>query len=381
MPVKKLSIIVKPTHDCNLGCRYCYVSEEAEKGSMDSRGLSVSTERVADFAQSSHWIWHGGEPLLMGVDFFREVKNVQEHYAKQKGVRFSNGIQTNGTLVTDKVLDFIEESGDFRLGMSMDGPQYLHDKTRVFRDGAGSFEEVLRGIRLTEERNKKLGKNKKNLGGGVICVVNGENVKNPLELYEFFKGERIDVKFNPLIQSGRARSNFEELGITPKQYGEFLTTLWEIYNRDVAKDREVVISVDPFINVLGNLATGKPLGCNYSSSCRDNFISIGPLGDIYPCGRFDGIREFWLGNVNTHSIEEAMGSKTNERLKQRGLESVSGCNSCDYGKVCNTGCMHNAYCAGNINGKDPYCASYKALFNKMQEVLDEEEALEQCLNK
>lgn len=360
-----ITVISKPTHDCNLRCKYCYVEESAENGRMSGGLLALSIEKVSDFFDDSHWIWHGGEPLLMGIDFFRVVQNVQEFYRKS-GKRFSNGIQTNGTLITNDLLKFIEETKDFHIGMSIDGPEEIHNKTRVYGDGRGSFEDVMLGFDLTKRNGRT--------GSGVICVVSAKNVGYPEELYHFFKTERINIKFNPLIKSGRAKENFNDLGITPKQYGNFLLKLWNIYNEDVMKDGKVVINIDPFMEVIGNIETGKPLGCNYSSSCRDNFISIGPKGDIYPCGRFDGIFEFWMGNIKTNTIEEAINSEINQSLKKRSLETVTGCSNCDSSQICNSGCMHNAYFAGDVFGKDPYCSSYKMLFKKMKGVLEAEKA-------
>lgn len=357
-----LSIIIKPTHNCNLECRYCYLEKSVEQGIMSEKLMEQSIQKVSDFAESSHWIWHGGEPLLMGVDFYKTVKEVQDFY-RTKGKKFSNGIQTNGTLIDEELINFCEQNKDFHLGLSIDGPEYLHDQTRVYKNKKGSFNEVLNKQKLLRG---------KGIGGGAICVISSKNINYPAELYSFFKEEQINVKFNPLISSGRANENITELEITPKQYGDFLSKLWDIYNEDVKREEKLVIQIDPFMEVLGNLGTNRPLGCNYSTSCRNNFISIGPQGDIYPCGRFDGIKEFRMGNVNDNTIEEAMNSPINTQLKKRNLEDVTSCSRCDFGKVCNSGCMHNAYLSGNIRGKDPYCTSYKILFQGMKKVLDSE---------
>jgi uncharacterized protein len=212
----------------------------------------------------------------------------------------------------------------------------------------------------------------KNMGGGAICVVSSKNINHISEIYNFFKSEKINVKFNPLIKSGKAKENMQDLGITSSQYGNFLLQLWDVYNKDVKRDGFVSIDIDPFMEVLGNLGTDKPLGCNYSVSCRNNFISIGPMGDVYPCGRFDGIKEFWMGNIKEDTIRNIINCETNKKLKERKLENIASCVKCDFGKICNSGCMHNAYCNGNIFEHDSYCKSYKLLFSKMKEVFDSE---------
>lgn len=360
---KHLSIIAKPRHDCNLSCKYCYLEEEAEKGIMSLDILNESVKKVSNFVEASHWIWHGGEPLLMGINFFKQVRDIQKFYEK-KGHKFSNSIQTNGTLINKEILEFIKKEKDFYLGVSLDGPKEINDKTRVYPSGNGSFKEIINGIHLIKELGIR--------GGGTICVINSQNINKPQELYDFFKKEGINVKFNPLIKSGRAKKNLQELEITPLEYGNFLLQMWDIYNSDVLKEGKVTIDIDPFMEVIGNIATKIPLGCNYSVSCRNNFISIGPLGDIYPCGRFDGIKQFWMGNIRTSSIEEALNSNINQILNNKSLENISGCKTCNNKEICNSGCMHNAYLNGNVMGKDPYCVSYLKLFNKMSNVIKEE---------
>ena len=218
MSNKKLSVIAKPTHDCNLRCKYCYIEKSAEDGIMSEQLLAQSIEKVSKYADSSHWIWHGGEPLLMGLNFFIMVKDIQDFYRKIDK-KFCNGIQSNGILVNEDIIEFIERTKDFYIGTSLDGPEEINNKTRVYGDGHGSFQDIMRGINLLKRRK---------LGGGAICVINANNVNYPVELYNFFKSNNINIKLNPLIKSGRTNENLPELWITPKQYGEFLLRIWDI---------------------------------------------------------------------------------------------------------------------------------------------------------
>ena len=127
-----LTAIVKPTHDCNLRCEYCYIEENAERGRMSSKTLLNTLDQVSEASgdEEAHFIWHGGEPLLMGLEFFKEIATLSDKLRK-KGKEISNSIQTNGTLVTEELLDFIEAKKDFYLGFSLDGSQEINDKTRV----------------------------------------------------------------------------------------------------------------------------------------------------------------------------------------------------------------------------------------------------------
>lgn len=359
-----LTAIVKPTHDCNLACRYCYVDPSAEKGRMDQSTLNKVMEQVANNSQDkrAHFIWHGGEPLLMGLDFYKQVSEISCNLRKG-GYRISNGIQSNATLINDELLDFIESKEDFQLGLSLDGPKHINDRTRIYSDGTSAFEDIFRGVKRTRERQMRNGR-KRHIGGGVIVVLSQANINDLNEIYEFFKKERISIKINPLIQSGRATI---DLQLHPIQYATALSNLFDKWVTDYKS-----IDIDPFTNIMGNLMTSCPVGCNFSDNCRRDFISIGPQGDIYPCGRFDGLKEFWMGNINSTGLEPALSSEVHKKLLERKVDSIPGCKPCKFNKICNSGCMHNAYTSGDIMGKDPYCLSYKKIFRHLESFLHTE---------
>lgn len=365
---------MKPTHECNLACKYCYVEANAKQGRMSERTLQSTIEEVAKLVKESiHFIWHGGEPLLMGLDFYRQAVDIQGTYFSDKDIK--NSMQSNVTLVDEEVLDFCERY-EFSIGSSMDGPEEIHNLTRVYSDGRGSFQDVWRGLQLIRQRNEKLResarkkkKRPKSLGSGIITILTRKNIDRIDEIYDFFKIHRIPIKINPLIKSGKATDNYKELGIEPAEYGKVLIKL---FNRWFY-EKEQGIDVDPLSSILGNLMTAKPVGCEFRESCRDGFISIGPNGDIYPCGRFDGVKEYWLGNINADRLTDVLESKKHKALATRGSETVKDCSTCKYKRMCNAGCMHNAYMQrGEISDKDYYCASYKMLFRHLEKALDRE---------
>ena len=359
-----LTVIIKPTHDCNLGCKYCYVESEAESGRMDEATLRNSVRKVSKFVgkdKETHFIWHGGEPLLMGKEFYEMVVEAEREMGE--GYTITNSIQSNGTLLTPEMADFFKEY-EFHIGLSLDGPAEIHDRTRPYKDGRKSFRNVLRAVKLARSRK---------IGGGVIAILNRVSIGHLEELYDFFKENQIGLKFNPLIRSGRARENYDGLSITPKEYGEAMIRLFEMWFYDPAHKDGVKVMIDPFDAVIGNIITGRPQGCNYSESCRNNFISIGPTGAVYPCGRFDGIPEFYMGNINDDKVGDMLASPIHVKLKERSAETVKGCSPCKYKKICNAGCMHNAYMVdGDAMGKDYYCAGYKKLFGHIEKTLHKE---------
>ncbi len=124
---------------------------------------------------------------------------------------------------------------------------------------------------------------------------------------------------------------------------------------------------------MGNLISKRPIGCDYSGSCREDFISVGPVGDVYPCGRFDGEKEFWLGNVHKSGLLAALNSEAHQRMIAEKEKAKQRCSPCEYKTVCNSGCLHNAYTVrGDLKDKDPYCLSYRQVFSHVLPVIHKE---------
>ncbi len=360
---EKITVIAKPTHGCNLGCKYCYVSPEAEKGVMSEQTLENMIDKVVSLHQSVNFIWHGGEPLTMPLSFYRRAVELQK---KHEGKKIDNGFQTNGTLVTDEVLDFCVEN-DFHLGFSLDGPKELHDLTRPFRNRESSFYQTLEAVKKAEERTIGEGKRKRSIGGGIIIVLNRLNLNRLPEIYEFAKRENISIQLNPLIKAGRATGCYQELGIGPEEYGQELIKLFDVWFTDGSK-----IRIDPFDDLIRAAITEEPRECSFTGRCQYNFISIGPQGDIYPCGRFDGLPNFRFGNINADDLVKVLTSAKRVHLQGR-ASRMSECQPCEYNKICNSGCMHNAYSVtGTIDSKDYYCSSYKMLFSHIGEKVKQE---------
>ena len=162
---RDLSLIFKVVSTCNLACRYC----DADIYSNRRMSLDMVSQVIAkalDYADRVGLIWHGGEPLLMGIQFYEKVVELQKRY-KREGQTIKNNLQTNGTLISQEWVDFFK-ANDFHVGVSLDGPPEVHNETRVFRSGQGSFEQVMRGIRLLRENGVKF---------GVLAVITKETMR------------------------------------------------------------------------------------------------------------------------------------------------------------------------------------------------------------
>lgn len=161
----------------------------------------------------TRFIWHGGEPLLMGFEFFAKIAEIQDKLGPE--YTFSNGVQTNGTLLTEEFVDLFKEKS-FGVGVSLDGPQWLHDLQRPYPDGRGSFGDVMSGIALLRER---MSNNGHSAFGGVIAVLTQNTLVNLDELYEFFHTQKISFRAHPLYYEGKGIDIRRRLGITPEEYG------------------------------------------------------------------------------------------------------------------------------------------------------------------
>jgi serine-type anaerobic sulfatase-maturating enzyme len=350
----RIAIEVKTTNACNLGCSYCYIDPRAAKGVMKDSTLESLISKSLSTHESVHYMWHGGEPLLVGLSFFRKAVALQQRFP---GKVIVNNIQTSGTLITDEVLDFCEEHG-FGLGFSLDGPVELNDRTRLFHTGKSTFQTVIESLRKAMQRG---------LGNAAIVVVNRYNLAELSKVYAFAKSEGINLKFHPLLKAGAAITKYLNLGIEAEEYGRALIELFDEWFYD-----ETEIILEPLWEIIGNLLSEQPVGCYFNGSCQSSYVAVDPQGNVYPCGLFDGMAEFNLGNINEQDFIAILESE--RRREIRGRESrIADCNRCQYQKVCNSGCMFNAYTrSGTIEEKDYFCESYQMWYRHLGEVIERE---------
>lgn len=358
------TVIVKTTSGCNLACSYCYAESSDKPADIISESVLEKTltelgELNKEEGCTTSLIWHGGEPLLAGLDFFENVAYLQYWLKKEKDLDFDNSIQTNGTLVNSDTIEFCKRH-DFGIGFSLDGPRDVHGLTRVDKKGNNSFDRVFRGLNLAREAG---------LSNGAISILNARSIDRLDEIYDFFKQEDLNLKLNPLINSGDALKH-DDLGITPKQYGEALIHLFNKY----VKDDDFRTHIDPLDNMMGNVTFEDNSGaCTFSENCQRNFISLNPSGDFYPCGRFDGFEDLRFGNIKSQSLAEILNSPVRQGLLERSVERIPGCGKCDYNELCKGGCLSNAYNEDqNILSKDHYCGSYKMIFQHLDKFIEKE---------
>jgi uncharacterized protein len=352
-----LTVIVKPTNSCNLACKYCYADSEDDQPVMDDNTLENTITKIVKQQGKEtviNFLWHGGEPLLMGLDFYTKVVEIEKEL-RDEGYAIKNSMQTNGTLLTEKTLDFLL-SEKFNIGVSLDGPKEINDLTRVYPDGSSSFNQTISALHLLKEKRGS---------AGVVAVINSTNVHQIDKLYDFFQREGISFKPNPLLNMGRAGNN-NYLEITP---GEYATSMLQIFNNTLM-DSEQSVNIPILNDTMNELLFNNSYSCNHSVNCQENFIAINASGDVFPCGRFDHNNlEFKYGNINTDTFEEILQHPMRQKIlhERRDLEE---CQPCDYKSLCNSGCMHMALLTtGDIFQKDGHCNEYIQLYSSIRERL------------
>ena len=345
----------KTVSGCNLDCNYCYY-----RRSVAGSGPAMHVRRdvieafmpaymrhVADSHQAS-LSWQGGEPTLAGLDFFREAVSTEARFAIPP-MSINNALQTNGVLIDDTWAEFLAEY-NFLVGVSLDGPEPVHDVTRKDVGGSGSFRRVMGGIRALKRHS---------VDTNILCVLTQHNVRRAGELADFFLSEGLGyLQFMPgmAFKSSEPQAPASYL-VSADEYGSFLTELFDLwYGSGVPS-----FSVRAFNNILQSLlGDGNDL-CVHAEDCHAGLL-VECNGDVYPCDFY--IHPHWkLGNVLTHSLEDmAGGAKLREfSLRKRLLPPT--CEKCDYVSLCRGECPRNRVPATDgTPGPGYFCASYKRLF-------------------
>lgn len=344
-----LAVIIKPTYDCNLACSYCSVEGHETHSRMSPETVDKIISSVTEFCgthRTIYLIWHGGEPLLMDPSFYDYIGYKTAEY---NDYTIINSVQTNATLLNDNFIDVFARHC-FRVSISLDGPADLHDVSRKDKKGNATFERVMESVAALKARQIPV---------GAITVLNKLNIGRMPEIYEFFNREGIHLRINPVQRQGRARSAYYEVALSPIEYGREMIRIFDMWYYD----KNTNIMVDPFRIIIGNVMTDTVYSCDFRRSCHSEVISISPDGGVYPCGQFNGLKEYYLGNIYANSLEDIMRTANMKELLNRVPENIRACSICKYNEICNCGCTVSAVSKnGNIMEPDFYCAGRKILF-------------------
>lgn len=358
---KDFQIFVKPggAH-CNLRCHYCYyldkatMFDETAAPAMPEQFLARYIEHhlLAHPGKTVHFSWHGGEPTLLGLDYFRRIIELQHRYCP-RGKEVANGIQTNGTLINKDWAAFLAEH-HFTVGLSLDGPQTLHDRYRQDPGGAGSFERVLRGYDHLQRQGVAV---------EALCVLNDENVMYPLQVYRFLKelGVRA-VSFLPLVEA-EPGGGVSPRTVPPEAFGAFLCTVFDEWRAsDIG-----TIKIQIFEEALRTAFGQEHSLCLFRPTCGDIPV-LEKNGDLYPCDHFvtEGQR---LGNLWDRPLAELLRSRALRTFgndKRRTLPEA--CRRCLVLDMCGGECPKNRFIElpGETMKGNYLCPGYKLFFTHCQ---------------
>ena len=376
---KPLYVMLKPAGaHCNLACKYCYYLEKnklyptAQRHLMSDDMLEQFTREYIEAQTMSQvlFTWHGGEPLLRSIDFYRKALSLQQKYAGDR--RIDNVIQTNGTLLTDEWCEFFAQN-HWLVGISIDGPQPDHDHYRLTAAGKPSWKKVMQGIKLLKKHGVEW---------NAMAVVNAYNVNHPLEFYRFFKENGCQfLQFTPIVErltrheDGRTLASLadkdeiplSEASVTPEQWGYFLCAIFDEWVRkDVGK-----IFVEIFDCTLANWMGISPGICAYSKECGHAGV-MEHNGDVYSCDHFV-FPEYKLGNIRDHSLIDMLyGEQQQEfsRLKHSSLPRQ--CKECDMEFACHGECPKNRFMKDKYgdSGLNYLCPGYYHYYQHVAPYMD-----------
>jgi len=335
-------VMVKPTGAlCNLNCEYCFFLKKA--GLYPESKFHMSEEvHDAYITQlfSAHRgspvtvAWQGGEPTLMGLDFFKRSIKFQKSIVRP-GVTVENTFQTNGILLDDEWCRFFHKN-NFLIGLSLDGPKELHDVYRKDRGGKGSFDRVMKAVRLLQKHKVEF---------NILCTVNSKNADQPLEVYRFFrdKARTPYIQFIPIVERDNETgyqegSRVTERSVKPAQYGRFLTEIFDEWvKRDVGKT--FVLNFDGalagWLDMAGTVCIFGPT-CGLGVALEDN-------GDLYSCDHFVEPKYF-LGNILETPLPELVASEKQRRFGLDKRDTLPRyCQKCEFVFVCNGECPKNRF--------------------------------------
>ena len=357
-------VFIKPVGArCNLRCSYCYYVNKSDIYGSDVKTV-MNDETLENCIKQHFWAsssekvlftWHGGEPLLAGIDFYEKVLSIEKRCLPH-GKSFLNGIQTNGTLITKEWCEFFSANG-FSVGVSIDGPKFFHNAMRHASNQFGSFEKTLDGYRLLRQYG---------VNAEILCVVTSCNVGYPLEVYDFFKTLGANfLTFLPLVE--KTNDGVSKETVPAQEFGSFLSAIFDEWvKNDIGS-----VKIQIFEETLRTAFDQEHSLCIFRVRCGGVPV-IEHTGDFYPCDHFVDTNRI-LGNINehhldyflNHPLQKAFGDIKSDTLPQF-------CVKCEVRKMCNGECPKNRFITSPDGepGLNYLCKGYKHFFNHCKPFID-----------
>ena len=350
--MQPFTLLIKPSgSDCNVDCKYCFYKSRAPEVGQGRQRMSdqVLEKLVKDYMELrfglAGFAWQGGEPTLMGLDFYKKAVELQKKYGVT-GQEVGNSIQTNAILLDEKWCRFLHES-KFLVGISIDGPKEFHDFYRPDHSGGGTWDRVMRAIENCKKYNVEF---------NTLTLLNAKNAEHPDEVFDFLTGLGVKfLQFIPCVEVDPDTGKIADFSVTPKQYGDFLCKLfdrWWEYG-------PLKLSIRDFDSLLSYYVTGRHTICTFDQQCSQ-YIVIEHTGDVFPCDFF--VEPKWrLGNIFETPIEKLAASKKKRAFARAKRNLCNKCLVCRHLAICRGGCMKDRapFDKDNFGRESFYCEAYK----------------------
>ena len=352
-----LSVLVKPAGpDCNMSCTYCFYLEKAalypenKIHRMDEETLENLVRQVMEQAgRQVSFGWQGGEPTLMGLEFFRKAVEFQQRYGR--GQTVGNGLQTNGIQIDEEWTEFLH-AYRFLVGLSLDGPEHIHDHYRRLKGGGTSWARVADKARLMLEGSVEV---------NALVVVNDHSVHFPEEIYEYHKSIGLTFQqYIPCIETDpRAPDQPLPFSVPSLSFGTFLCTLFDLWIRDF-EDGIPTTSIRFFDSVFHSYVGLPPPECTLLKECGV-YVIVEHNGDVYACDFF--VDPKWkLGNIRNKKISDMLNSALQTRFGRIKSALAPECRSCRWLPHCRGGCPKDNIISTEPTGLNHFCPSFKMFF-------------------
>ncbi len=353
------SILVKPSGpDCNLNCEYCFYLDKAGLFPQEKiHRMSIETleelisQTMAQSTQSVNIGWQGGEPTLMGLDFFKKVVEFEQKYGNGKMV--GNGFQTNGYLLNEEWADFLAKY-QFLIGLSIDGPKHIHDHYRKLVNGKGTWNKVSKNAKMLLARGAEV---------NALTCVTSYSANYATEIYNYHKNLGINwMQFIPIVETDKNdKSKASEFSVSAKQFGDFLIEVFDLWVKDFTPNGAPTTSVRHFDSWFALYVNMPASECTLQKECG-TYVVVEHNGDIYGCDFFVD-KAGYLGNINQGStLYGALNSKGQTAFGKMKAMLPAKCKACKWLKYCHGGCLKDRVKDPQDNGHFRFCESYKMFF-------------------
>lgn len=354
--MQPFTLLIKPSgSDCNVDCKYCFYKARAPQVGQGRQRMSLEVleKLVKDYMQlrfaMAGFAWQGGEPTLMGLDFYEKTVELQKKYGIS-GQEVGNSLQTNAILLNDKWCRFLHDN-KFLVGVSIDGPKEFHDHYRLDHSSSGTFDRVMRAIENCKEHQVEF---------NTLTLINAWNVTHADEVFDFLIELGVKfLQFIPCVEVEPATGKITDFSITPEQYGEFLCRLFDRWYEHGPRN----VSIRDFDSILSYYLTGRNTICTFDKQCSQ-YIVIEHTGDAFCCDFF--VEPKWrLGNIFETPIEKLAASSLKRAFGRAKQNLCNKCVVCRHLAVCRGGCMKDRapFDKDNFGTESYFCEAYKRFFD------------------